>query len=117
MACAKGSEACAQALVQQHYGEVLRYARHLCRNETLAEDITQEAFLRVLEKVMRGQVAGNLRAYCFVTARHLYLDSLRRPSQQALEEMAAAEDELAGPKATMPSVRWWPACPRMCGKP
>ena len=26
----KGSEACAQALVQQHYGEVLRYARHLC---------------------------------------------------------------------------------------
>ena len=92
----KGSEACAQALVQQHYGEVLRYARHLCRNETLAEDITQEAFLRVLEKVMRGQVAGNLRAYCFVTARHLYLDSLRRPSQQALEEMAAAEDELAG---------------------
>lgn len=48
--------------------------RHLCRNETLAEDITQEAFLRVLEKVMRGQVAGNLRAYCFVTARHLYLD-------------------------------------------
>ena len=92
----KGSEACAQALVQQHYGEVLRYARHLCRNETLAEDITQEAFLRVLEKVMRGQVAGNLRAYCFVTARHLYLDSLRRPSQQALEEMAAAEDELTG---------------------
>lgn len=81
----KGSEACAQALVQQHYGEVLRYARHLCRNETLAEDITQEAFLRVLEKVMRGQAAGNLRAYCFVTARHLYLDSLRRPPQQALE--------------------------------
>lgn len=92
----KGSEACAQALVQQHYGEVLRYARHLCRNETLAEDITQEAFLRVLEKVMRGQVAGNLRAYCFVTARHLYLDSLRRPPQQALEEMTAAEDELVG---------------------
>ena len=91
----KGSEACAQALVQQHYGEVLRYARHLCRNETLAEDITQEAFLRVLEKVMRGQAAGNLRAYCFVTARHLYLDSLRRPPPQALEEMAA-EDELAG---------------------
>ena len=93
----KGSEACAQALVQQHYGEVLRYARHLCRNETLAEDITQEAFLRVLEKVMRGQAAGNLRAYCFVMARHLYLDSLlRRPPQQALEEIAAAEDELAG---------------------
>ena len=73
----KGSEACAQALVQQHYGEVLRYARHLCRNETLAEDITQEAFLRAWRGLGSFQADSSLSTWLFRLTSNVCIDFLR----------------------------------------
>jgi RNA polymerase sigma-70 factor (ECF subfamily) len=54
--------------------------RHLCLafgSEAQAEEVTQEAFLRLYQAVRRGEAIVNVRAWVFRVARNLALNQLR----------------------------------------
>jgi RNA polymerase sigma-70 factor (ECF subfamily) len=66
------------AIYNQYYPEVFRYARYRLGDETLAEDIASDTFLRLLKavKAHRGP-ERNLRGWLIGTARHLIIDHVR----------------------------------------
>lgn len=73
-----------KAAFSDHSGPVLGFLRRrLPAHE--AEDLLQETFLRVMRSGPPSRVE-NLRSYLLATAKHLALNSLRRPRPVALRD-------------------------------
>ena len=84
------------------YDKIYRYCYYRLGQTELAEDITQEAFLRLWED--RGyREQGKALQYLYTTARHLCIDEYRRCKAQPLtEEM---EGQLAAEPGMEPELR------------
>lgn len=54
--------------------DVYRYCRRVLGNNSTAEDITQETFVRLFKSASRERAMTNLRAYIFRIARNLCLN-------------------------------------------
>lgn len=93
---AAGDEDAAEALVARYYAEILRYCRWHAPTVALAEDATQETFLRFIRYAGRYEGRGKLRALLYQIARHTCIDMARRRylQDEPLEKMPepAAED-------------------------
>ncbi len=80
-----------------HSGPVLQFLRRRLPPAD-AEDLLQETFLRAMRAGSPDRIE-NLRSYLFATAKHLTLNSLRRPrpvkpatgAPDPIEEMSAGE--------------------------
>jgi RNA polymerase sigma-70 factor (ECF subfamily) len=87
-------------LVRQFQADVFRFAWHLTRDRTMAEDVTQDAFLRAFR--FFGSYRGDSRfgSWLFRIARNCAMDALR--SQRTLaerHERAQVAGSLADPVA------------------
>ena len=51
------------AVVHEHWNAVYRMIHHLCGNAHAAEDLTQEAFLRALDRIDKFEIGTNMRAW------------------------------------------------------
>ena len=62
---------------ERHHAAVGRFARHLCGSQNQADDLTQEAFVRLwtTSSPIRTET---VRAYLFAIVRHEYLRGRRR---------------------------------------
>lgn len=74
-------------LARAHQVEIWRYLRYLGCDAALAEDLTQETFLAVLERPFEERDAAQTSAYLRGIARHKFLKSLRR--RETLDLQAA----------------------------
>jgi RNA polymerase sigma-70 factor, ECF subfamily len=74
------------SLYQRYAPQVQRFARFLCGDAMLADDITSETFVRAWTS--RGKIReATVKAYLFTIARNLYRDHLRRNNRfRDLEE-------------------------------
>lgn len=71
--------------IGEQYDKVYRYCYFKLKNPYLAEDITQETFLRFLES--NGyRDAGRPLAYLYTIARNLCIDEFRKVSTEELKE-------------------------------
>ena len=73
------------ALIQNQYEKIYRYCYFKLHNRELAEDITQETFLRYLEKYRFTSPETALK-YLYTIAGHLCIDEFRKPEVLSLEE-------------------------------
>ena len=70
-------------LFERYAGDVHRFAQFLCGDPSLADDITQETFVRAWTSF--GSIRqATVKSYLFTIARNLYRDSLRRPVREQL---------------------------------
>jgi RNA polymerase sigma-70 factor (ECF subfamily) len=77
------------AVYDQYFPEVYRYVRYRINDESLAEDMASEVFVRLLEAVRRGQgPQSNLKGWLFATASNTVNDHLRRHYRRPLEELS-----------------------------
>ena len=53
-----------EAIYVQHFDGVYKYVFSLCRNETIAEEITQEAFYRAMEHIDKFE--GKCKLYVWL---------------------------------------------------
>ena len=67
------------ALVERHWGPVFRWLMGLTHNSHLAEDLTQEAFLRAWRALASFQEGASFRVWLFSIARHCLIDRQRGP--------------------------------------
>ena len=78
------------AIYDKYFPEVYRYVRYRLNDESVAEDIASDVFVRLLEAVQDGRrPRSNLRAWLISTAAHILTDYLRRAYRrptQALPE-------------------------------
>ena len=77
-AAAEGDHAAFAQLVRAYQGLVWRFLFHLLGDPTLAEDITQETFLKVYKKLDSYQFRSKFSTWVLAVARNAGLDALRR---------------------------------------
>lgn len=79
--------------------------RYLCRligKRPEAEDLTQEAFLRLFDALQKGHAMGNVRPWLYRVAHNLAIDWLRQ--QERLEQIEADTLPLAAVTDAAPSA-------------
>jgi RNA polymerase sigma-70 factor (ECF subfamily) len=95
VAIAAGDEQAFVDLYARRQADVFRFAFAMGRSKSLAQDVTQEVFLNVLENAARFDTAkGSARGWLFGCARHVILDRLRleRRWTDALPELVVEHD-------------------------
>jgi len=66
----------------EHYEALYRFLRHCGATEAVAEDLSQEAFLRLNNHLAMGRPGQNIRAWLFRVAYHLWIDRLRAEKRE-----------------------------------
>ena len=70
--------------LENAYHKIYRYVYFKLKNQTIAEDITQETFLRFISK--NGNLHDYEMRYLYTIARNLCIDEYRRVKQDPLPE-------------------------------
>jgi RNA polymerase sigma-70 factor, ECF subfamily len=73
-------------LLARYQNRLYRYLLRLVRNETEAEDLFQQTWIRVAEKIRRYDPQRSFEAWLFTLARNLAFDHLRRVKPESLDE-------------------------------
>ena len=71
--------------LEEQYDKIYRYCYFKVHNRELAEDITQEAFLRFFGSENYSESGKSLR-YLYTIARNLCIDEYRKPEPELYEE-------------------------------
>lgn len=74
--------------IEEQYDKIYRYCYFKLKNQHLAEDITQETFLRFFE-CGSYKDAGRPLAYLYTVARNLCIDEFRKAHTEELTEEIA----------------------------
>jgi len=77
------------AVYDQYFSEVYRYVLYRVGDQTLAEDIASDVFVRLLEAAQGGNPPQtNLKGWLIGTASHVVADHLRRKYRRPEEEIS-----------------------------
>lgn len=76
------------SLIARYQNRLYRYLLRLVRQSAEAEDLFQQTWLRVAEKIRSYDPARNFDAWLFTLARNLAFDHLRRIRPESLNEPA-----------------------------
>lgn len=77
---------------EKYHRELYLYIYSLSRNHHIAEDLTQETFLKALLSLPEGH--GNIRAWLYMVARNLFFNYREKASRNvSLEEEMERSDE------------------------
>lgn len=76
------------AIYDQYFSEVYRYVRYRINDETTAEDIASDVFVRLLEAAQKRQgPQTSLKGWLIVTASNAVNDHLRRQYRRPVEAL------------------------------
>lgn len=67
-------------LICENYEDIYKYCYRLLRNKMLAEDITQEVFLKFMNSMERYREYGKMKNYLYVIAGNAVRDYLKKAS-------------------------------------
>jgi RNA polymerase sigma-70 factor, ECF subfamily len=98
LAFAAGDEAAFAALFERWSRPLLRYLERLVREAATAEELVQEAFVRVHRARESYRPEARFSTWLFRIATHLAWNELRRPRRRAPHDSVDAEPEV-GPAA------------------
>ncbi|MEQ1876011.1 MAG: RNA polymerase sigma factor [Bdellovibrionia bacterium] len=77
-----GDQAAFRELYEAHKEAIMSFVYQMVRNSNLAEELTQEVFLRVYRDRQKYEATAGFRTYVFTIARNLCLDHLRSPKSK-----------------------------------
>jgi RNA polymerase sigma-70 factor, ECF subfamily len=80
------------ALLARYQNRLYRYLLHLVRDQAEAEDLFQQTWVRVAEKISHFDPRRNFEPWLFALARNLAIDYLRRVRPQSLDEPAGGAE-------------------------
>lgn len=76
-AAADGDVAAFDALVRAHQAPVFRFVRHLVGDDAVADDVTQETFIRVFQRLRTFAFKARFSTWLLQIARNAAIDELR----------------------------------------
>ena len=85
-----GDEHSAEELITRYYSAILRYCRLHCVSDEMAEDLTQETFLRVFKNLPMYRKRDRFRSWLYTIANHVCVDESRKMTWQVLDEEPTA---------------------------
>jgi RNA polymerase sigma-70 factor (ECF subfamily) len=89
-----------EGLMGRHQERVYRYLRRLLGDEAVADDIFQQTWVRVAERIGRYDASRPFRPWVLSVAHNLAYDHLRRREPGSLEESHVPEPASAGDEET-----------------
>lgn len=78
LSCQKGSETALEALYQRHYRPIFLYISRMIGSREMAEDLTQETFIRIYVNKASWKPQAKFTAWMYRIARNLCIDEKRR---------------------------------------
>jgi RNA polymerase sigma-70 factor (ECF subfamily) len=81
-----------QRFVREHYQAIHRFLHSLTGQADLADDLTQETFLRAWRRLNTFQGRGSLRSWLYRIAHRQFLNRLQRRSVEPVGDAIAAAD-------------------------
>ena len=87
-----GDDAAFDTLFQRWAGPLLRYLERMVRDTAAAEELCQEAFLRVHRARERYRPEARFSTWLYRIATNLALNELRRPRRKAVHRSTESED-------------------------
>ena len=79
--------------IEQQYDKLLRYCYMKLRDRALAEDLTQETFIKFFESKDYHSI-GKEMAYLYTIARNLCIDYFRKQKEELIEDLPAKIQEM-----------------------
>lgn len=77
------------AIYDRYFSEVYRYVRYRITDDTIAEDLASEVFVRLLEAAQKNQgPQTSLKGWLIATASHAVNDYLRQNYRRPVEELS-----------------------------
>lgn len=74
-----------EAIYIQHFDDVYKYVFSLCRNDAVAEEITQEAFFRAMEHIDRFEGKCRLYVWLCQIAKNTFLTYVKKQKHYVSE--------------------------------
>ncbi len=91
-AYAEGDTSAFEPLFQRHRAPLFTYLRHQTGSRSVAEDLFQEVFLRLVRRRREYRRAGSFRSWLFTIAHNAMTDGRRRSAlREAVSESDAME--------------------------
>lgn len=100
-AAAGGAQPAFAEIVTRHYQPVYRLAWRMAGDAAMAEDITQEAFIRLWRNPLQVREAAAVRGWLMRVAANAAIDRARKPRLAALELAPETADPQARPDAPL----------------
>jgi len=88
-------------IVERHQAPMYRAALRFLGNGEDAQDVAQEAFLRLLDAAPRYKPSASLKTYLYRIVSNLCLDRKRRPRHEPLEDFPELTDAALSPMDRM----------------
>ena len=89
--------------IEQQYDKLLRYCYMKLRDRALAEDLTQETFIKFFESKDYHSI-GKEMAYLYTIARNLCIDSFRKQKEEMIEDLPAKIQEMPESRDKVESI-------------
>jgi RNA polymerase sigma factor (sigma-70 family) len=99
-----GDVAAFEAMVQTHWQIALRVAFLVVGDQTEAEDVTQEAFVKAYHAMSRFRVDSSFRPWLLRIVRNEALNQRRRRSRQERLSLRLTHDPVSGGAAPSPET-------------
>lgn len=82
-------------LYEKYYSEILSFCISLTKNLHTAEDITQEAFMRMLANAdtLSELTAPQCRSWLYKTAKNIFIDRVRRQRRESAAKIVEESTE------------------------
>ena len=82
-----GDDAAIETFVRKYYPTILRYCHLHVKDQSYAEDTTQEVFARFFRTLNQYQHYGKALNYLYVIAANICRDFYRKPQEISIEEL------------------------------
>lgn len=90
----EGSEAAMEALVHRYHQAVFAYLYRLSGNQHLAEDLAQEAFVRLMSRISQYRYPQPFKPWLYTMVHNLFKDTLKSADRRLSQP--SADPSLAG---------------------
>ena len=87
----RGDPSAFEEVLARYQHRLYRYLLRFVRDRALAEDLFQQSWLRVVQKIGQYDPRRNFEAWLFSVARNLAIDHLRRYKPESLDEPLAGD--------------------------
>lgn len=75
-------------LLDRHIGAVFAFAKRLCGDASMADDVAQETFVKAWKGIGRFDEGRNFKAWLFAIARNAAIDALRKRRDVSFSHMS-----------------------------
>lgn len=82
-----------EELIIRYQHRLMRYLLYLCGNRELAEDLFQEAWMRVMVRGAQYDGRSRFETWLFTIARNLLIDYRRKRAMSSLDELIEGADD------------------------